>query len=204
MTLVLFSVLQSRCPVSSLTSSAWHPTAPHSWRWGGGNRISFSFNSLLTRGFLQKLIPVAKDFYFGQPKINSVISLPLGELLNSVVTHCKVFTDTPVKSSLASWASCSPSVSESITKVCCHFVSLIFTSSEPKLYSEELSSPDTLVICHSDSQRKYLHKIHWKILLHLKFCDVSFLKIVCVLWYSQSWNKNLMEQNMNDNDNHKL
>ncbi|TEA32074.1 hypothetical protein DBR06_SOUSAS32110007, partial [Sousa chinensis] len=49
---------------------------------------------LLPRGFLQKLMLVAGDFYFGQPKINSVISLTLCWLLRSIVTP-----DTPVKSS---------------------------------------------------------------------------------------------------------
>ena len=36
-----------------------------------------TINSLLTKGFLQKLIPVASSFYFSQMKINSVLSLTL-------------------------------------------------------------------------------------------------------------------------------
>ena len=51
-----------------------------------------TFNSLLTGVFLQKLMPMAGDFYFGWPQI--VISLTLCGLLYSVVTP-----DTPVKSS---------------------------------------------------------------------------------------------------------
>ena len=32
--------------------------------------VHYQFNSLLTGAFLQKLIPVAGDFYFGRPDIN--------------------------------------------------------------------------------------------------------------------------------------
>ena len=46
--------------------------------------------------FLQKIMPVASDFYFGQPNIESVISLTLYGLLHSTVTP-----GTPVKSSPA-------------------------------------------------------------------------------------------------------
>ncbi|TEA34486.1 hypothetical protein DBR06_SOUSAS10710006 [Sousa chinensis] len=48
----------------------------------------------MTGRFLQKLMPVASDFYFAWPKINSVISLTLCRLLHLIVTP-----DTPVKSS---------------------------------------------------------------------------------------------------------
>ena len=53
-----------------------------------------AFNSLLTGRFLQKVMPVAGDFYFGWSKTNSVISLILCGLLHSIVT-----SDTSVKSS---------------------------------------------------------------------------------------------------------
>ena len=36
-----------------------------------------AINSLLTKGFLQKLIPVASTFYFSQMKIHSDLSLTL-------------------------------------------------------------------------------------------------------------------------------
>ena len=39
--------------------------------------IANSLNTLLTGGFLQKLTPVADDFYFDWPGINSIISLTL-------------------------------------------------------------------------------------------------------------------------------
>ena len=55
-----------------------------------------SVNLLLTSGFLPKLMPVAGDFYFGWPKISSVVSLTLFRLLHSIVTP-----DIPVKSSSA-------------------------------------------------------------------------------------------------------
>ena len=50
-------------------------------------------HSLLTRGFLQKLLPVAGDLCVDQPQMNSVISLRFCRLLPSVVTP-----DTPVQS----------------------------------------------------------------------------------------------------------
>lgn len=58
------------------------------------NLLFFFFNLLLTSGFLPKLMPVAGDFYFGWPKISSVVSLTLFRLLHSIVTP-----DTPVESS---------------------------------------------------------------------------------------------------------
>ena len=56
--------------------------------------IANSLNTLLTRGFLQKLMPVTGDFYFDQPEINSIISLALLGLLYSIAT-----SDTSAKSS---------------------------------------------------------------------------------------------------------
>lgn len=44
--------------------------------FGKHKRVGFlAFNSILTGGFLQKLTLGAGDFYFGQPKMNSFISL---------------------------------------------------------------------------------------------------------------------------------
>ena len=44
--------------------------------FGRHKRVGFlAFNSILTGGFLQKLTLVAGDFHFGQPKMNSFISL---------------------------------------------------------------------------------------------------------------------------------
>ena len=51
-----------------------------------------AFNSLLTEVFLQKLMPVAGDFFLVGPKL-IVISLTLCGLLYSIVT-----SDTPVQS----------------------------------------------------------------------------------------------------------
>ena len=56
--------------------------------------IANSLNTLLTRGFLQTLMPVADDFYFDQPEMNSIISLTLSGLLYPIA-----ISNTPVKSS---------------------------------------------------------------------------------------------------------
>ena len=51
-------------------------------------------------------------------------------------------------------------------------------------------------------RESYLHKTHQKN-LHSKFHNALFLKILCLL-YTQSLEKNLMKQNVNDDNNHKL
>ena len=91
---------------------------------------------------------------------------------------CRCLLHTYIKSLPAEGVSFSLSISESITKIFCLFVGLIFTSSESELYLEELSYYETLkYICHLDNQRKNLHTIDWKI-LHSKFRYASFLKIL--------------------------
>ena len=57
-------------------------------------------------------------------------------------THSSIETK---ERSPAPWVSYALNVSESITKVVGHIVDLIFTSSESELYSEDLSSSETLV-----------------------------------------------------------
>ena len=47
-------------------------------------------NALLTGGVLKKLMPVASNFYFRKPKINSVILLSVGYYIQYRRT-CKVF-----------------------------------------------------------------------------------------------------------------
>lgn len=47
-------------------------------------------NALLTGGGLKKLMPVASNFYFRKPKINSVILLSVGYYIQYRRT-CKVF-----------------------------------------------------------------------------------------------------------------
>ena len=127
-------------------------------------------HSLLTRWLLQKLSPMAGDLRFDHPKVNSVTSLMFCGLLPSVVTP-----DAPVKSSNsretlssihasvetkehspAVWVSCSISLSQSITKVFFLFVGLIFSASDSELYSEDLSSSETLVYL-SLNQKVHLH-----------------------------------------------
>ena len=107
---------------------------------------------------MQKITPMVV-FILAGPQINSVISLAICRLLHSIV-----IPDTPVKPSnfhemlsstqskglmqrslLQYSVSCLLSVSESITKVFCLFIGLIFTSSELELCSEELSSSEMLV-----------------------------------------------------------
>ena len=101
---------------------------------------------------------MARDFSFGWPKINSVFSLALCGLLPSVVTP-----PTPVKScdfcemlssvhpsveakecSPAPWVSFSLSYQNQSLRFFWLFVCPISTSSESELYSEELSSSETV------------------------------------------------------------
>ena len=136
---------------------------------------------------------MAGSFYFGWIKINFVILLTFRGLLHSVVTP-----DTPVESfnwiemlssvhssveakepSPAPWVSFTLSVSESMTKVFCLFVGLIFTSSESELYSEELSSSETLVYMLLEQSEKAYIKLTKKFFTQ-KFCDESLLKILCL------------------------
>ena len=148
------------------------------------------FNSLLTRRFLQKVMPVAGGFYFGWPKTNSVISLILCVLLHSIVTP-----DTSVKSSdfcemlfsihfspegkqhsPALWVSFSLSVSESITSnfFCWSNIHIVWIRT---VFWRTVIFWDTSIYV-TWRISKYLHKIRWKIIFHLKFCDASFLKIL--------------------------
>ena len=55
-----------------------------------GDSALVPVNSLLTGGFLKKLMPVASNFYFSRPKINSVILLSVGYYIQYRHT-CKVF-----------------------------------------------------------------------------------------------------------------
>ena len=120
---------------------------------------AFEINSLLTRGFFAEMNSCGQQFFFWQAKNNSFISQTLCELSHSIVTP-----HTPIKASNfhetlpsthssaeaqdhspALWVSFSLSVSESITENFYLYVGLIFTLSESELYSEELSSSETLV-----------------------------------------------------------
>ena len=118
-------------------------------------RAMSGINSLLTGGFLQKLTAVADNFYSDRAQ-NSFCYF-----INTLqVIAFNIWTpDTPVKSSNLretvfkllfsrgkgkcipqhQWVSCPLSISESITKVFCLFIALMFTSSESELYSEDTS-----------------------------------------------------------------
>lgn len=62
----------------------------------------------------------------------------MGYTLSGYTWHtCEVFSSLGVSFSLL--------VSESIIKVPCHFVGLVFTLSESEIYSEEISSSKTQV-----------------------------------------------------------
>ena len=150
----------------------------------------------MTRWFLLQLLLVIGNFYFDKPKINRYLSNTLWIItFNNYTQHtCKVF-------------SCTMSfVFTSHNSQSLRFLSFSWSNIEVAwfrtIFWRTVLFRDTSICVARTIRESYLHKTHQKN-LHSKFHNALFLKILCLL-YTQSLEKNLMKQNVNDDNNHKL
>ena len=107
-------------------------------------------------------------------------SMPGSRVLNYLPEFSSILSTVDAKEHFpAPWVSYSLSTSESVTKVSCIFVSLIFTLNQNYILKNyHLPSHEDMGSLHN--QRKYLHKIHRKI-LHSKFLKVLGASLIAQL-----------------------